>query len=110
MKIAKIDIFKRRVVFFDNREEMDKYLKYSNSEQINDACCKGICIAFDNEYYIGVFDNSLAVLAHEINHACFCICDDTGVELDNGNRETFCYMSEYLFKIFSKEILKKQSP
>lgn len=44
-------------------------------------------------YVVGIFDNSLGTLSHELAHAVFYIMGDAGVDLKSGGtNETFCYM------------------
>ena len=43
-----------------------------------------------------VFEDS--VLMHECNHAAFLILDSKGIPISLNNDETFCYLSQYLFR------------
>lgn len=42
----------------------------------------------------------LDTLVHELAHAVFRICDRKGIETHQGNRETFCYLQDFLFGQF----------
>ncbi|MGX5067646.1 hypothetical protein ACWKYH_06620 [Enterobacter sp. UPMP2076] len=52
-------------------------------------------------YLVGVFDNQLSTLVHEVAHACFYACDDVGVttKTDEAN-ETYCYLLDRMFSHF----------
>lgn len=51
----------------------------------------------DVAYLIGVFDNKLSTLAHELAHTTFKIFKHVGIEI-GGNNEAYCYLLDYLFE------------
>jgi hypothetical protein len=47
-------------------------------------------------YYVGVFDNTLITLVHELGHACLMIVANAGFNAHDANGEPFCYLLDYL--------------
>lgn len=57
-------------------------------------------------YMAGVFNRSLATLAHEIGHICFWLLRDMGVEIDADNNEAFCYLQGWMFNYLAPRVKK----
>lgn len=71
--------------------------------------CVGQFIAAENDsgsviYLIGVFNNSLTTLVHEVCHVAISIIRRAGFRPENGNGEPFCYLTDYLFQELSKYV------
>jgi hypothetical protein len=48
-------------------------------------------------YYVGVFDNELSTLVHELSHTCLMIVARSQFSAHDGNGEPFSYLLDYLF-------------
>jgi hypothetical protein len=55
-------------------------------------------------YLLGVFDHSLKTLVHELGHMCLDIIKHRGFSAHDGNGEPFCYLMDWLFDHFHKEV------
>ncbi len=55
-------------------------------------------------YLIGVFDNKTTTLVHELGHMCLDVCEHRGFSAHDGNGEPFCYMLDYLFRLFEQHL------
>lgn len=107
-----VPLFKSANVYLArSRDEWDSACKHlgvpvGGHEQLG-GCCQQYTSAEDNEnlYLVGVFNDSIATLAHECAHAVFGICADVGVTTDAGQaNETYCYLLHGLFEEFLPHI------
>lgn len=53
----------------------------------------------DRSYIIGIFDDSIGTLSHELAHVVFYVMDSAGVQLENGGtNEVFCYLMGHMMR------------
>lgn len=99
-------------------EEMNEFFvkhKHSPTEELHKGS-KGLAITEQDDK--GIWFHSIwlpinewllsgqSVLVHELAHTIFSIFKVKGIDIDEGNNETFCYLQEYYFKEFCLEINK----
>lgn len=54
-------------------------------------------------YLLGVFDHSVATLAHESAHLVFDICEAVGIDVERGRaNETFCHLLDKIVEFGSQ--------
>lgn len=98
----------------DQHTRMMDWMKIHPSERPDEHHFKGngFCSNYTNQSgewtaVIHICDWRLDTLVHELAHAVFMFCDYKGIEVDGGNRETFCYVQDYLFAEFYPIVLKR---
>jgi hypothetical protein len=57
-------------------------------------------------YLLGVFDHSSVTLVHELGHMCLNIIEHRGFSAHDGNGEPFCYLMDWLFTQFHKDVVE----
>lgn len=97
-RIVNVAVYDFRVVFITDEKNWRKYFKDDPMD------CDGLARRCYNEiteetvFFVGVFNNRLSTLVHEINHICFFLLAHVGVPVEPGApNEAFCYLSGYLF-------------
>ena len=106
-KKFEVEIYNKTVHFFKGKN-MDKLIKKAekklNSQFNIEGSYDGLFIVENDKDFIilleskkdKVFEDS--VLHHECNHATFLILESKGIPINLNNDETFCYLSQYLFR------------
>ncbi|WP_227136728.1 hypothetical protein [Kosakonia radicincitans] len=104
-----------RIYLCVTKEQWQQALKCLNVPPQNLSYSNGRTMHFcddetgENMYLVGVFDGLLSTLVHECAHATFYVCNDTGIDIDTGQRnETYCYLLDRMFSHFLPYIQKDQ--
>lgn len=80
-----------------NREEwLKKYKKLSGREHSTEGTDGLTYDHGDGNYYVGVFEENLGTLAHELAHVCLDVTNRVGLGDITMEQEQFCYMLGYL--------------
>jgi hypothetical protein len=58
-------------------------------------------------YLIGIYDDGLSTLTHELGHAALDILEVAGIDAHAGNGEPFCYLFQHLFDQCAPAVAKK---
>lgn len=90
-------------------KDRDLYLKMykeliGKESQIGNEC-DGVTHQFDSDdghtmFLIGVFTDSVSVLAHECSHAAFRILGRAGVRIETDNNEAHAYLMSDMMDVF----------
>lgn len=108
-----VPIFGGTVVLCNTPKQFTDCEMYLTHQNRSDLPLGGVCASMrgskgDRMYLVGVFDKTIATLAHELAHACFFILGDVGVRVEPGERnETFCYLLSYLLAEQIPHLVKK---
>ena len=106
-KKFKVEIYNKTIHFFKGKN-MDKLIKKAEKKlkfQLDaEGSYYGLFIIINSKDLVilletnkdKVFEDS--VLHHECNHAAFLILDSKDIPISLSNDETFCYLSQYLFR------------
>lgn len=84
-------------VFSDIGEFKEAY-KELNNKDVDILGCLGMFSRNDCDLIIGVFNNDVVTLVHELSHAVMYIFDTVGIPLSSDNSETYCYYMDSLLK------------
>lgn len=73
----------------------------------------GLCLWAENTkghqiYIVGVFNQNVGTLVHELTHACLNIAKHAGFDAGDGNGEPFCYLLDNLFARLKDDIRTKK--
>lgn len=60
--------------------------------------CDGMCADKEGKYLVGIFDNKVGTVAHELNHVCISVFEYIGLPISDSNSEAYCYFFEHLIK------------
>lgn len=102
-----------RVFLFTDRQVLADATEALGVESDDLDGCLGISRQIsgpDGEYafVVGVFDNDVTTLVHELAHVTFNILTRVGVTVEaNAANETFCYMQEELLTYFLPYLLEE---
>lgn len=109
----KVPLFESGDVYFCRHTsewlKMFEHLKLSDSISSDTVGRSTVLVSKNGHciYLIGVFNGSMATLAHEAAHIAFCICRHVGVEVNQEkSNETFCYLLTRLVE-FGERYMKK---
>lgn len=58
-------------------------------------------------YLVGVYEDGLSTLAHELAHVTLQVLDLVGISAHAGNGEPFCYLFQHLFDQCAPAVAKK---
>lgn len=105
-----IDLFGKRILFFNNLEDFNKCMDWRGHEK----CTYSDGLAYhsffvdengknDNAYLMGVFDKNLCTLVHESTHIALFILDTVGHEITK-NDEILPYLIDTIFNHYKDKI------
>lgn len=113
-----VPIYGGTVLVCCTREEWSSLAVVYDSDPETDGC-KGLAIQYltpeeGRVYAIGVFDNAVDTLVHELDHTTFNILGDVGVLLeDGGANESHTYLLGWLvrevFPVFEATVRKRRN-
>src|SRR3990167_1682401 len=90
------------IISFSKKKYRRNHKKLTKSE-CNDYLSLGISCAYCSNntivHTVGVFDDSLTTLIHELAHVTFNILNNAGVVINKGkmpSNEEFCYLLDHL--------------
>ena len=87
------------VVVFFSRKRFEKYMDYicqPESTDGKDGRCVMVYSPQTAVVAVGVFNDSITTLAHELIHAATFILERAGISISDSCAETLCYMHSYL--------------
>lgn len=98
MKRIDIDPFRQTLyITFDKEEYL--YKRNQFKEPVGDLDgTAGIASDEDGVHVVGIFDNQLATLVHELGHVVIKVLESCNIEITGKNSEMFCYLQDNLFE------------
>ena len=60
--------------------------------------CDGMCADKDGKYLVGIFDNKVGIVAHELSHVCISVFEYISMPISDSASEAYCYFFEHLLK------------
>ncbi|KVO11730.1 hypothetical protein [Burkholderia ubonensis] len=98
-----IPLFEGEVHLCRTREEWDAAMARFRGDQFASPRAAGMCFPFSSAadgavYLVGVFDRSIATLAHEALHAVVFILKEAGVPVSSENDEVMAYLLAHLMR------------
>jgi len=110
-----VEVYDLHLWFFKDRKTMTKALEYIDCPTDNLETSLGRAWWGDNPkekraiFLVGVFDNSLDTLVHEIAHISSYMLQQVNIPLESASSEPLAYLQGYLFnKLKSKINIKKR--
>lgn len=103
MKRINIDPFRQTLYLtFDKEEYLYKRNQFKEpkfKEPVGDLDrTAGIASDEDGVHVVGIFDNQLATLVHELGHVVIKVLESCNIEITGKNSEMFCYLQDNLFE------------
>src|ERR1044072_6383802 len=93
-----VPVYRAHVVVYTRREDFAKHRAACTDKTLDLEDCDGISYEKGSVYLVGVFNNAMGVLVHELGHTAFKILRDCGIPADYTAQEAFCYLIEYLYE------------
>lgn len=93
-------------VLIQSIDDFNQLLKLNELEEIENDCL-GCVIVIENEEYriyaVGVFNDSLTTLVHELTHLSFYVYRDTAMSFDTDyTNEPFAYLTDHYFQLWEQ--------
>lgn len=111
IKQIEIPIYGGLVYIFIDRMSFCDAADYLNIKDVKIRVC-GQCITkVDRDtgavhYLVGVFNNEIPTLVHELAHVTADCLAIAGIAVDNTNNEAFCYLLDYLLTMCDLDNVK----
>ena len=98
-----IPLFEGDVYLCRSRKDWDATMGHFRCDQFVHPSAAGMCVSIASAtdgavYVIGVFDRSVATLAHEALHAVVFILKEAGVPVTEENDEVMAYLLGHLMR------------
>lgn len=93
-----INPYPATLFFTCDREEYNNKREEYTSVPIDTYEAGGICSDFDDIFLVGIFDNEISTIIHELNHVCIKVFTFIGMNVNLETQEAFCYLHQYLFE------------
>jgi len=91
----KTNVYEGTFYITNDKKEYSKLYKKVFNEHFEPESA-GIHAATSRTFVIGVFDNKISTLTHELSHAAITMHELMGMSINNETCESFCYFIDHI--------------